>query len=94
MLGGGNNTDANLGSWAITGASLAGEKYDNVDFTNSIWGTSDNGGQYQCEMRFRHINNTTCNILFVDGHVSPYVIGTVTAKMLCVNVNWPTGATN
>jgi prepilin-type processing-associated H-X9-DG protein len=94
LLGGGNPTDGGLTSAALTGASLAGEKYDNVDFTNPTWGTSDNGGQYQCEMRFRHINNTTCNILFVDGHVTSYVIGTVTAKMLCVNVNWPAGSTN
>jgi prepilin-type N-terminal cleavage/methylation domain-containing protein/prepilin-type processing-associated H-X9-DG protein len=94
LLGGGNPTDGSLCSSALTGASLAGEKYDNVDFTNSTWGTSDQGGQFQCEMRFRHINNTTCNILFVDGHVSSYVIGTVTAKMLCVNVNFPPGASD
>jgi prepilin-type N-terminal cleavage/methylation domain-containing protein/prepilin-type processing-associated H-X9-DG protein len=94
LLGGGNPTDAWATSSLATGASLAGEKYDNVDFTDPNWGSSDQGGQYQCEMRFRHINNTTCNILFVDGHVSPYVIGTVTAKMLCVNVNWPAGSTN
>ena len=48
--------------------------------------------QFQCEMRFRHINNTTCNILFCDGHVEPYIIGSVTAKMLCSYVNWPAEA--
>jgi len=94
LLGGGNGTDGTVLSSALTGASLLGEKYDNVDFTNPTWGTSDGGGQYQCDMRFRHINNTTCNILFVDGHVSPYVIGQVTAKMLCAYVNYPAGASN
>jgi prepilin-type processing-associated H-X9-DG protein/prepilin-type N-terminal cleavage/methylation domain-containing protein len=94
LLGGGNPTDGSTTSSAITGASLKGEQYDNVDFTNPTWGTSDQGGQYQCEMRFRHMNNTTCNILFADGHVTPYVIGTVNAKMLCAFVNWPSGATD
>jgi prepilin-type processing-associated H-X9-DG protein/prepilin-type N-terminal cleavage/methylation domain-containing protein len=94
LLGGGNSTDTFTTSSSITGASLKGEIYDNVDFTNPAYGGSDQGGQYQCEMRFRHINNTTVNILFLDGHVSPYVIGQVTAKMLCANVNWPAGSTD
>ncbi|MGD0771169.1 MAG: prepilin-type N-terminal cleavage/methylation domain-containing protein [Tepidisphaeraceae bacterium] len=94
LLGGGNTTDAGATSSSLTGASLKGEIYDNVDFTNPDYGGSNGGGQYQCEMRFRHMNNTTCNILFADGHVSPYVIGTVTAKMLSVNVNWPVGASD
>jgi len=92
LLGGGNSVDGGVTSAAATGASLAGEKYDNVDFTNMAqWGASDQGGQYQCEMRFRHLNNTTCNVLFLDGHVEPFTIGTVTAKMFCVNVDWPAG---
>jgi prepilin-type processing-associated H-X9-DG protein/prepilin-type N-terminal cleavage/methylation domain-containing protein len=94
LLGEGiNNTiDQGVTSASIIGASLVGEKYDNCDFTNPNWGSGFNpGGQYQCEMRFRHLNNTTCNILFLDGHVEPFAIGTVTAKMLCVNVTWPAG---
>ncbi len=92
LLGGGNPTDGSITSSLIpNGATLAGEKYDNVDFTNPTWGTSDGGGQYQCEMRFRHLNNTTCNILFMDGHVTPYAIGQVTAKMLCAYVHYPDG---
>jgi prepilin-type processing-associated H-X9-DG protein/prepilin-type N-terminal cleavage/methylation domain-containing protein len=94
LLGEGINNpiDQGLTSASITGASLVGEQYDNCDFTNPNWGSGFNpGGQYQCEMRFRHLNNTTCNVLFLDGHVEPFAIGTVTAKMLCVNINWPAG---
>ncbi len=87
LLGAGNSVDGGITSASLTGASLAGEKYDNVDFT----AYANAGAQFYTEMRFRHMNNTTCNILFLDGHVDAYVIGTVTAKMLCVNVNWPPG---
>jgi prepilin-type processing-associated H-X9-DG protein len=89
LLGSGNAVDKSIGSWIVTGASLQGEIYDNADITSPTGSGGNAGEKFQCEMRFRHLNNTTCNILFVDGHVSPYVIGEVTAKMLCANVNWP-----
>jgi prepilin-type N-terminal cleavage/methylation domain-containing protein/prepilin-type processing-associated H-X9-DG protein len=96
LLGGGNPIDGSITSASIKGASLSGEIYDNMDFTS--YGSSGNssgfGEEFQCEMRFRHMNNTTCNILFVDGHVEPYVIGTVNAKMLCSYVNYPGGSTS
>jgi len=38
-----------------------------------------------CAMRFRHMNNTTGNMLFVDGHVESRVLGTVVAKDIAVN---------
>jgi prepilin-type processing-associated H-X9-DG protein len=95
LLGGGNPTDLfDTSSLIPNGATLAGEKYDNVDFTNPVAGTSDGGGQYQCDMRFRHLNNTTCNILFMDGHVTSYAIGQVTDKMLCAPVHYPPGGTD
>jgi prepilin-type processing-associated H-X9-DG protein/prepilin-type N-terminal cleavage/methylation domain-containing protein len=37
------------------------------------------------EMRFRHMNNTTANFLFCDGHVESRVLGTVVAKDICLN---------
>jgi prepilin-type processing-associated H-X9-DG protein/prepilin-type N-terminal cleavage/methylation domain-containing protein len=74
-------------SGLIGGVPLNYLKYQNVDWTNGFGGY-DNGGEYQCEMRFRHLNNTTANLLFVDGHVEPRQIGQVFAKDLCVNVTW------
>jgi prepilin-type N-terminal cleavage/methylation domain-containing protein/prepilin-type processing-associated H-X9-DG protein len=38
-----------------------------------------------CAMRFRHMNNTMGNMLFVDGHVESRVLGTVVAKDISVN---------
>jgi prepilin-type processing-associated H-X9-DG protein len=38
-----------------------------------------------CAMRFRHMANTTGNMLFVDGHVESRVLGTVVAKDISVN---------
>ena len=97
LLGGGNATDGTITSSALGGgASLSGEIYDNMDFSSygSSGSSSGFGEEFQCEMRFRHMNNTTCNILFADGHVTPYVIGSVNAKMLCAFVNWPASATD
>ena len=42
------------------------------------------GGSDECDMRFRHMNNTVADFLFLDGHVEPRVLGTVLAKDLCV----------
>jgi prepilin-type processing-associated H-X9-DG protein len=38
-------------------------------------------------MRFRHMNDTVANFLFLDGHVEPRVMGTVLAQDLCVKRN-------
>ena len=42
-----------------------------------------------CAMRFRHMNNTMCDVLFVDGHAEAKLIGTVTAKDISVNIGPP-----
>jgi len=76
-------------SGVIGGVPLSILKYENADWTQASNYGADNGGEYQCEMRFRHLNNTTANILFVDGHVEPRQIGQVYAKDLCAYVNWP-----
>jgi prepilin-type processing-associated H-X9-DG protein len=41
-------------------------------------------------MRFRHLNNTTCNCLFIDGHVESKLLGTVRAMDISVDY-WPGG---
>jgi len=89
-LGGpGTVVPAGTYSGIIGGAPLNDLKYQNADWTAAGNFTADNGGAYQCEMRFRHMNNTTANLLFVDGHVEPRLIGQVYAKDLCTFVNWP-----
>jgi prepilin-type N-terminal cleavage/methylation domain-containing protein/prepilin-type processing-associated H-X9-DG protein len=42
-----------------------------------------------CAMRFRHMNNTTTNALFCDGHVESRALGTVTAMDVSVNTAPP-----
>lgn len=89
-LGGpGNVVPASTYSGIIGGVPLSVLKYENADWIGSNnYGGTDNNGQYQCEMRFRHMNNTTANFLFVDGHVDSRQIGQVHEIDLCVNVNW------
>jgi prepilin-type processing-associated H-X9-DG protein len=76
----------------IGGVPMGILKYQNVDWTAPGNYSADGGGAYQCEMRFRHMNNTTANLLFVDGHVEPRVIGQVYVEDLCVNMNWSSGS--
>jgi prepilin-type N-terminal cleavage/methylation domain-containing protein/prepilin-type processing-associated H-X9-DG protein len=53
----------------------------NALVSNSNWGN----------LRFRHVNNTTCNVLMVDGHVENHKMSrdklTCTLKRLNINVN-------
>jgi prepilin-type N-terminal cleavage/methylation domain-containing protein/prepilin-type processing-associated H-X9-DG protein len=43
------------------------------------------GGFDTCNMRFRHMSDTTANFLFMDGHVESRVLGTVKARDICMN---------
>ena len=43
------------------------------------------GGFEHCFMRFRHLNNTTCNFLFCDGHVDSRPLGGVIGRDICMN---------
>jgi prepilin-type N-terminal cleavage/methylation domain-containing protein/prepilin-type processing-associated H-X9-DG protein len=59
---------------------------ENVDETTDqyiSWGNA--GGVEFTFMRFRHMNNTTVNALYVDGHVESKVLGQVVAKDVCAN---------
>jgi prepilin-type N-terminal cleavage/methylation domain-containing protein/prepilin-type processing-associated H-X9-DG protein len=55
----------------------------NSDYTNGT--TGGVGGSDVNNMRFRHLKNTTCNFLFVDGHVESRLLGSVAAKDICLN---------
>jgi prepilin-type N-terminal cleavage/methylation domain-containing protein/prepilin-type processing-associated H-X9-DG protein len=91
-LGGpGNVVPTGTYSNVLNSVTMSVLKYQNVDWIgpNNNSGSADNFGEYQCEMRFRHLNNTTANLLFVDGHVESRQIGQVYVEDLCVNMNWP-----
>lgn len=57
---------------------------ENKDDYNVVW-------NYFCNMRFRHMTNTTVNVLFVDGHADSRKLGEVVAKDVCTNVTLPFG---
>jgi len=56
--------------------------YLNKDNTDSL-----DGYDSLCNMRFRHMNNTTVNALFVDGHVESRRLLQVTAKDISITLN-------
>jgi prepilin-type processing-associated H-X9-DG protein len=87
-----------LGASLYTGSNPSSEttgsvnpsylKAANTDYYSSTNGTpiyNGPGGYGVCYMRFRHMDNTTCNILFLDGHVESRVLGTVVAQDVCMN---------
>jgi prepilin-type N-terminal cleavage/methylation domain-containing protein/prepilin-type processing-associated H-X9-DG protein len=43
------------------------------------------GGFAHCFMRYRHLGNSTCNILFCDGHVDSRALGSVIGRDICMN---------
>jgi len=65
------------GAGNITKAVL---KAQNVDYINASMGYNPFNN-----MRFRHLENTTCNILFLDGHVEPRGLGQVRAMDISMN---------
>jgi prepilin-type N-terminal cleavage/methylation domain-containing protein/prepilin-type processing-associated H-X9-DG protein len=71
-----NYTPTNNSHW------IAKTLQSNVDNTVSAYQNNKIGS---CAMRFRHEDNTVCNILFVDGHVEARHILSVLAKEISVN---------
>jgi len=73
-------------SYHFSGSGLVTTNYlklENVDASAAGQYNVNNAyGTYLCEMRFRHMINTTANFLFVDGHVDSRALGQVVAKDL------------
>ena len=65
---------------SVTKAYLAAANRDYVVSGGDVFPDLDRN-----YMRFRHINNSTCNALFVDGHVESKRLGEVTARDVCLN---------
>jgi prepilin-type processing-associated H-X9-DG protein len=94
---GGYNTPINLGNCSTPSVnssrgfvSMALLKEFNNDATNVTDPTQYNGDPANA-MRFRHMNNTTGNFLFVDGHVESRALGQVNAIDISVNPTLPSG---
>ena len=82
-----DGTPSSLGG-SVTMAILQRENRDaTVQMAPGYCFTSAfNGEYYWCEMRFRHMQNTTANFLFVDGHCDSRPLGGVVLSDICTNV--------
>jgi prepilin-type processing-associated H-X9-DG protein len=58
--------------------TLAVCQAENMDNLNPAYNSA-------CDMRYRHMDNTMVNILFVDGHVESRLLGSVHASDVCLN---------
>jgi prepilin-type N-terminal cleavage/methylation domain-containing protein/prepilin-type processing-associated H-X9-DG protein len=75
MLGGNENGQTN---------ALSDQKLWNQDATVVAWDSLP-GHVFGCNMRFRHMQNTTANLLFADGHVEARKLGEVYYREFCIN---------
>jgi prepilin-type processing-associated H-X9-DG protein len=82
-LGGQNPLSGAAPNSRTGGVTLSYLKLENMDALSTTY--NGFGGTDSCNMRFRHMNNSTCNFLFVDGHVASRAIGTVVAQDICMN---------
>jgi len=71
-------------SSALGNVTLSSLKLQNTDFYAAAGTYNGPGGFDTNYMRFRHMQNTEANFLFLDGHVEPRVLGTVVAQDICV----------
>jgi hypothetical protein len=74
---------SNVGSQIAGSITPSYLKAANQDYTTTTF--NGPGGRDIADMRFRHLNDTACNILFGDMHVDSRMIGTVVAKDICMN---------
>jgi len=84
---------SSLNPASLTTAVLQRENRDATVKMSPGWPfTSGFPGQYAwCLMRFRHMQNTTANFLFVDGHCDSRPLGTVILSDICTNAPTNTG---
>lgn len=76
---------SNVGSFSPGSVTHSYLQAANIDYYNQNAGYDDPGGFDTNYMRFRHMNNTAANFLFVDGHVESRMLGTVVARDVCMN---------
>jgi prepilin-type N-terminal cleavage/methylation domain-containing protein/prepilin-type processing-associated H-X9-DG protein len=91
-IGTGDAADGYPGSTNPGGTTVAVLQHENRDATNTMSPgypfTSPSFANHEydwCMMRFRHMGNTTVNVLFVDGHCDSRQIGQVILSDICTN---------
>lgn len=55
----------------------------NQDYASTVF--NGPGGRDVADMRFRHLSNTACNVLYGDFHVDSVILGSVTSQDICLN---------
>jgi len=80
---GNDGTVSPADSWG--GMTLTIAKYENQDLTGNQTGGAPGYIQFNA-IRFRHMNNTVCNMLFMDGHVESRGLLQVTPKDISDNL--------
>ena len=68
---------------AADGDGAVLQKQWNKDFGGTPWSPVNAAESYASAFRFRHINNTTLNALFADGHCESRKVGEVLLKDVC-----------
>jgi prepilin-type N-terminal cleavage/methylation domain-containing protein/prepilin-type processing-associated H-X9-DG protein len=68
---------------AAPGDGATTQKQWNKDFTGTPWGPANSAEFFASAFRFRHVQNTTLNGLFADGHVESRKVGEVLYKDIC-----------
>ena len=61
------------------------QKQWNKDFAGAPWAPENASEGYASAFRFRHMNNTTLNALYVDGHVDSKKVGEVKVRDVCTS---------
>jgi prepilin-type N-terminal cleavage/methylation domain-containing protein/prepilin-type processing-associated H-X9-DG protein len=80
-----NMYDIPIRPGAADGDGAVLQKQWNKDFGGVPWAPANAAESYASAFRFRHVNNTTLNALFVDGHVDSRKVGQVTLRDVCTN---------
>ncbi|MGA2441464.1 MAG: type II secretion system protein [Tepidisphaeraceae bacterium] len=81
-----------IGCPVINGSNV-GSQYGNItksylqaanqDYASTLF--NGPGGRDDADMRFRHLGNTACNILYGDFHADSVMLGAVTSQEICLN---------
>jgi len=61
------------------------QKQYNKDFAGTPWGPTNGSEFFASAFRFRHMQNSTLNALFVDGHCESRKIGEITYRDICTS---------
>lgn len=67
-----SNVPMSWGAWQDWSMNESVVTYGGTNFDPSNWDGNAPDGRSRGNLRFRHMNNTSANFLFADGHVEPF----------------------